>query len=53
MENEDKIENRETVETTILKEEVDKAVWVLKNGKSPGVDNIQAEVLKKHGGPGI
>ena len=41
----------ETGEAPILKEEVEKAVWMLKNNKSPRVDNIPAEALK-HGGPG-
>ena len=35
-----------------LKEEVEKAVGMLKNAKSPGVDNIPAEVLND-GGPGV
>ena len=32
------------------KEEVENAIWMPKNGKSPGVDDIPAEILK-HGGP--
>ena len=42
----------ETGDSPILQEEVDKVVKMLKNGKSPVVDNIQAEILK-HGGPDI
>ena len=48
----DDVENRETGDSPILKEEVEKAARMLKDGKSPGVDNIPAEILK-HGGPGI
>ena len=33
----------------ILKEEVEAAVWSLKLGKSPGVDNVPSELVK-HGG---
>ena len=36
----------------ILPEEVESAIHHLKNGKSPGVDNIPAELLK-HGGPEV
>ena len=41
------MKNKETGEAPILKEEVEKAVAVrmLKNEKSPGVNNIPAEVL--------
>ena len=35
-----------------LKEEVEKAVRMLKDGKSPGVDNVAAEILK-YAGPDI
>ena len=53
LKNEDNIENRETGEATIgFLKEVEKAVWMLKNDKAPGVDNIPAVVLK-HGGPGF
>ena len=31
----------------ILKEEVGEAVWSLKLAKSPGVDNIPSELVKK------
>ena len=30
----------------ILKEEVEAAVWSLKLGKSPGVDNVPSELVK-------
>ena len=33
----------------ILKEEVEEAVRMLKAGKSPGVDNVPAELLKHAG----
>ena len=46
---EEDVENRETEESPILKEEVGKAVRMLKYGKSPGVDNIPAEILKHAG----
>ena len=51
--NKNEIENRETGETSIL-EEVEKAISNVdaENDKSPGVDNIPAEILK-HGGPGV
>ena len=39
------VENREAGDSHILKEEVEKAVRVLKDDKSPGVDNIPAEIL--------
>ena len=42
--------NREQGDAPILQEEVEKAVHALKCGKSPGVDNIPAELLK-YGGP--
>ena len=45
--NEDDIENREAGEAPILKEEVEKAIHMPKNGKSPGVDNISAEILRR------
>ena len=48
----DDVENRETGDSSVLKEEVEKALGMLKDGKSPGVDNIPAYILK-HGGPGI
>ena len=48
LENEEKIENRETGEAPILKE-VEKAVQMLKNDKSPGVDNISAEIQSMKG----
>ena len=51
VENEDKIESRETGEAPMLKEAVKKAVWLVKDNKSPGVDNIQTEVLN-HGEQG-
>ena len=37
--------NRETENS--LKDEVEKAVRMLKDGKSPGFDNIPAEILNK------
>ena len=37
------MENGETADSPILKEEVEKAVRMLKNGKSPGVDNIKQD----------
>ena len=46
------VENRQTGESSILKEEVEKAIRMLKDGKSPGVENIPAEILK-HGGQSI
>ena len=49
---EDDVENRETEDLLILEEDIAKAVRMLKDGKSPGVDNIPAEILK-HGGSGI
>ena len=49
MRSEDDVENRETGDSPILKDEVEKAVRMLKDGKSPGVYNIPAEILK-HGG---
>ena len=52
LKNEDDVENRETGESPILKEEVEKAVRTLKDGKPPGADNIQ-QSFPKHGGPGI
>ena len=48
----DNRENKETGEAPTLKEEVGKAVRMLKTDKSPGVDNIPAEVLK-HGGQAL
>ena len=39
-------------DSPILKQEVDKAVRMMKDGKSPGVDSISSEILK-HGGAGI
>ena len=42
--------NREAGDAPILKEEVEEAIRSLKAGKSPGVDNIPAELIK-HGGP--
>ena len=38
--------NRETGETLILKEEVEKAIRMLKNVGSPAVNNILADILK-------
>ena len=52
LKNEDKIENNETGEAPILREEVEKAAQMPKNNKPLGVDNIQAKVLN-HGGSGI
>ena len=47
LENEQKIENRETAEAPILKGEfLDKSLRTLKKGKSPVFDNIPAEILK-------
>ena len=37
---EDDMDNRKTGDSPILKEEVEKAARMLKNGKSPRVDNI-------------
>ena len=42
--------NREIGEAPILKDEVEKAIRMLKKDKSPGVENIPAEILK-YGGP--
>ena len=39
----DDVENRETGDSPILKEEVEKAARMLKDGESPGGDNIRAE----------
>ena len=47
LKSEDDVENRETGDSTILKQEVEKAVRMLKDGKSSGVDNIPAEILKQ------
>ena len=52
MKNEDDVADRETGDSPILKEEVEKAVEMLKDGKSPGLDNNPAEILK-HGWPSI
>ena len=52
LKSEDDVENRETSDSPIHKERVEKAVRMLKDGKSPGVDNIPVEILKR-GGPGI
>ena len=49
---EDDMENRETGDSPIIKAEVERAVRMLKDGKSPGVGSIPAEILK-HVGPGI
>ena len=38
----DDVDNRETGYSTILKDEVEKVVRMLKDGKSPGVENIPA-----------
>ena len=38
---------RDTGETPILKEEVEKAMRMLKTGKSPGIDNIPGEILNQ------
>ena len=46
LKSEDDVENRETGESPIPKEEEEKAVRTLKDGKSPGVDNIPADILK-------
>ena len=40
LKNEDKIENRETGQRAILKQEEEKAARMLKKGKSPGVENF-------------
>ena len=40
----DDVENRETRDSPILKKEVEKAVRMLKDERSPGVDNIPAEI---------
>ena len=42
--------NRESGDAPIMKEEFEEAVNSLKAGKSPGVDNVPAELLK-HAGP--
>ena len=52
LKSEDDEETSETVDSPILKEEGQKAVRMLKDGKSLSVDNLPAEILK-HGGPGI
>ena len=48
LKSEDDVANKETGDSPILKEEVQKA----DRRKSPGVDNIPADILKR-GGPGI
>ena len=48
----DDVENWETWDSPILKEDVNKAVLMLKDGRSPGLDNIPPEI-QKHGGHGI
>ena len=45
-------DNREIGDSPILETEVEEAVKSLKGGKSPGIDNIPAELIK-HGGPQI
>ena len=45
MKDEDDVENRETGDKPILKEEVQKVVRMMKDGKLPGVGNIPAEAL--------
>ena len=37
----DDVENRETGDSPMYKEEIEKALRMLKDGKSPGVDNHQ------------
>ena len=41
--------NREPGDAPIMKKEVEEAVRSLKGGKSPGVDNIPAELMKHAG----
>ena len=48
----DDADHREIGDPAILEEEVEAALWMLEDGKSPGVDSIAADILK-HGGPGI
>ena len=48
LKSEDDVENREAGDSPILKGEVEKAVWMLKDSELPGVDNILAEIIK-HG----
>ena len=43
----DNIENQ--AEDTILKSEVEEVIKALKKGKSPGVDNIPAELIQAGG----
>ena len=53
LKNEDQLENRETREVQILKEEKrEKGGQILQNDKLPGVKNIPVEVFM-HGGPRI
>ena len=52
LKSDDNVANRETGESPVLREEVEKVVRMLKDGKSPDVDNIPADILK-HGGLGI
>ena len=42
LKSEEDVKNRETGGSPILKQEVEKAVRMLKNGKLPGADNITA-----------
>ena len=46
LKSEDDVE-KETLDSPILKEEVEEAARMLTDGKSPGVDNISAEILKQ------
>ncbi|XP_072022451.1 uncharacterized protein [Amphiura filiformis] len=53
-EEEDGVESEDTdSEPEILLSEVNQAMKRFKNGKSPGIDNIQAELLKESEGEGV